>query len=172
MLMNEKHSSDADIIPFIDKLTQLEKMSDGEVIHHFLTQLRHPGAPHTRHELAAHILKLTGQAGETDDPHRLAWCERIQSIAAGISFTAKPWDELIDPASDKHDPGFAALVTALQDTKGNDDLRSERAAMLSLLDLRVASLQAEQYDSEQWVRLAEVLSDTTNPVQSNDNDKS
>lgn len=169
--MNEKHSSDADIIPFRDKVTRLEKMSDGEVIDHFLAQLRHPGAQRTRPELAAHILKLVGEGDEAEDPSRLAWQERMQSIALSTSVSDSQWDKLIDPTADEYDSGFAALATGLQDTKGNEDLANERAAMFSLLDLRVASLRCQLYDSEQWVRLAEILSDPTSPVQSND-DKS
>lgn len=149
------------IIPFTSKVEKLDTMDDREVLEHFLAQLRHPGAAGDE---AGRVLEYAGARsydGLTED--RVAWRERMLEIRSFIAYSDQDWDNLVDESHEDYDAGFAAIVRALQQTRGNESFEEQRKALQILLDVRVAAIKNGLSDTSQWEQLAETLATLPQP---------
>ena len=143
------------VLRFTSKEERLAAMEDSEVLNHFLAELRHPsGAGH----LAEKILVYAGtKSSENLSDERRAWRDRMVTIRFSIGYSDNDWDKLIDQHDEEYDAGFAAIVSALQDTRDSKDLSDERKALQVLLDLRVAAINRGLQDTKDWQLLAKKL---------------
>ncbi len=152
--------SNARINIFIPKVEKLNNMEDVDVLRHFISEMRHPSMPRESTKLAEHILHITGRNDEyTEDTSKQAWHDRMKKIALSTSVSDSQWDVLINPenAGEGYDSGFADIVNALKDSRGAEELETERDALFALLDLRVASLKYSLDDPEIWTQLVKRL---------------
>lgn len=160
--MSEKlYDSGAKIMRFpVEGFVDPVELEDKEIIERFLGQLRHPAVPHDSLKLAEFIQEIAGQrSSERLPPNLQVWRERMLLIRRRTGWSDSQYDALIDSNDEQYDPGFKALYDALVEMRPKmRDFEEQRAAVMTLMDLRVAAIGNHLYKTENWEKLAELLS--------------
>ena len=160
--MSEKsYESGAKVIRFpVEGFVDPAELEDKEIIERFLAQLRHPGAPHDSLKLAEFIQEIAGQKSSEGLPANLrAWRDRMLQIRMSTGWSDGQYDAIINTDDEKYDEGFIALYDALVEMRPRmRDFEEQRGAVMTLMDLRVTAINKCLNKTDDWEKLANLLS--------------